>query len=58
MWVDLKLVFNYFSAYPYKIGGEPGKNITVLVEELQELCLLSRTHHGADADSFIQYHGI
>jgi hypothetical protein len=53
--VDLQLVFNYFSAYSYKIGGDPSKNINVLVKELQELRLLLWTLFGVDRDGFIQY---
>jgi hypothetical protein len=51
-------LFNYLSAYPDKIECESGKDITILVEELQELRLLSWTHVGADADGSVRYHGI
>jgi hypothetical protein len=56
--VDLQLVFNYFSTYAYMIGGGPSKNITILVKELQELCLLLWTHFSADRDGFIRYPGV
>jgi hypothetical protein len=51
--IDLQLVFNYFSTHPDKIAGGLGKEIIVLVEELQELRLLSQTHVGANANDSV-----
>jgi hypothetical protein len=56
--IDLQLVLDYLSAYPYEIEGGPRKNITILVKELLELHLLLWTHFSAKAGGSIQYHRV
>jgi hypothetical protein len=42
-------VLDYFPAGPYQVGGGPSKNITILVQELQQLCLLMWAYFSSNA---------